>query len=211
MQSSPTYGTSWNTCGRPARHCMERRARNATSGWKTNCSLCFGVVSVASSGGLRQMRTKGRITGAQAAVLTKTITYFENHRHMMAYDEYLAKGYPVATGLVEGVCNSLVNNRMEQSGMRWSFSGAEAMLQSGILCKRSTADLLQVTSFKWHTGHSFEKVRIKEDREWPLEKMNTIPDHSGGQKLTVSWGRDCHGELAVGLRNRGSQTPLEKQ
>lgn len=38
----------------------------------------------------------------------------------MAYDDYLAKGYPVATGLIDGLCNSLVNNRMEQSGMRWS-------------------------------------------------------------------------------------------
>ena len=107
-------------------------------------------------GGLRQMRTKGRITGAQAAVLTKTITYFENHRHMMAYDEYLAKGYPVATGLVEGVCNSLVNNRMEQSGMRWSFSGAEAMLQQRAV--KSNGD--------WNDFWSY-RIECERDRLYP--------------------------------------------
>lgn len=80
-------------------------------------------------GGFRQMLTKGRVTTAQKRALRKTITYLDNHRHMMAYDEYLAKGYPVASGLIEGTCNSLVNDRMEQSGMRWSIDGAEAMLQ----------------------------------------------------------------------------------
>ena len=62
-------------------------------------------------------------------MLRKTITYFENHRHMMGYGEYLAKGYPVASGLIEGACNSLVNDRMEQSGTCWSLNCAEAMLQ----------------------------------------------------------------------------------
>ena len=107
-------------------------------------------------GGLRQMRTKGRITDAQAAVLTKTITYFENHRHMMTYDEYLAKGYPVATGLVEGVCNSLVNNRMEQSGMRWSLSGAEAMLQQRAV--KSNGDWADFWSYR---------IECERDRLYP--------------------------------------------
>jgi len=80
-------------------------------------------------GGLRQRLTKGHLTAVQQRALRKTITYLDNHRHMMAYDVYLAKGYPIGTGVVEGACNSLVNDRMEQSGMRWSAAGAEAMLQ----------------------------------------------------------------------------------
>ncbi len=91
-------------------------------------------------GGFKQRLTKGGVTDKQAAALTKTITYFTNHRHMMAYDEYLAKGYPVATGLIEGLCNSLVNNRMEQSGMRWSLEGAEAMLKQRAVKKNGDWD-----------------------------------------------------------------------
>ena len=61
--------------------------------------------------------------------MRKAITYFHNHRHMMDYGTYLAKGYPIGTGLIEGACGYLVKNRMEGSGMRWSWVGAEAMLQ----------------------------------------------------------------------------------
>ena len=47
---------------------------------------------------------------------------------MMAYNVYLEKGYPIATGVVEGACGSFVKDRMEQSGMRWTINGAQAVL-----------------------------------------------------------------------------------
>lgn len=86
-------------------------------------------------GGLRQMRTKRRLRKAQKTALDKAITYFDNHLHMIDYATYLAKGYPIGSGLVEGLCNSLVNDRMEQSGMRWSVQGAEAMLRQRAVYK----------------------------------------------------------------------------
>lgn len=55
-------------------------------------------------GGLKQILTKQKLRSSQERVLKKVITYFENHRHMMRYDEYLAEGYPIATGLIEGTC-----------------------------------------------------------------------------------------------------------
>jgi hypothetical protein len=88
-------------------------------------------------GGLRQMLTKNQnvFTKPQKKALKKTITYFDNHRHMMAYHVYLKKGYPIATGLVEGTCGSLVKDRMEQSGMRWSINGAQAVLAQRAVVK----------------------------------------------------------------------------
>lgn len=80
-------------------------------------------------GGFKQMVTKNTTTSPQRRVLTKAITYFENHRDMMEYKTYLEKGYPIATGLVEGTCNSLVKDRMEQSGMRWRCKGATGILK----------------------------------------------------------------------------------
>ena len=47
----------------------------------------------------------------------------------MRYDEYLAKGYPIGSGVVEGLCRNFVKDRMELSGMRWTEIGAEAMLE----------------------------------------------------------------------------------
>jgi len=43
----------------------------------------------------------------------------------MRYDEYLAKGWPIASGPVEGACKNLIKDRMERSGMRWTEEMAE--------------------------------------------------------------------------------------
>jgi hypothetical protein len=86
-------------------------------------------------GGLKQIRTKNQLTPHQRKAVKKTITYFENHRHMMDYATYLEKGYPIATGTVEGTCGSLVKDRMEQSGMRWSIAGAQAVLAQRAVVK----------------------------------------------------------------------------
>lgn len=46
----------------------------------------------------------------------------------MKYDEYLRRGYPIASGVIEGACRHLVKDRMERSGMRWTLEGARSML-----------------------------------------------------------------------------------
>jgi hypothetical protein len=46
----------------------------------------------------------------------------------MDYARYLAAGYPIASGVIEGACRHLVGDRMERSGMRWTMPGAQAML-----------------------------------------------------------------------------------
>jgi len=79
-------------------------------------------------GSLKQIGTKHQLQPHQENALEKTITYFENHRPMMDYATYLEKGYPIATGVIEGTCGSLVKDRMEDSGMRWSIAGAQVIL-----------------------------------------------------------------------------------
>lgn len=84
-------------------------------------------------GGLRQMATKrkgskGKLSAAKQRTLTKVCNYFERNRDRMRYEEYLAAGYPVASGVIEGACRHLVKDRMERAGMRWTIDGAQAML-----------------------------------------------------------------------------------
>src|SRR5438105_6328521 len=77
--------------------------------------------------GLREMRTKRNLTGSKKATVTKVCAYFENNRERMHYDEYLAKGYPIASGVIEGACRHLVKDRMERAGMHWTRAGSQAM------------------------------------------------------------------------------------
>ena len=52
----------------------------------------------------------------------------EQLRTHMHYDQYLAAGYPIGSGVAEGACRHLVKDRMELTGMRWERPGAQAML-----------------------------------------------------------------------------------
>ena len=67
-------------------------------------------------------------TVTQRQVVRRTVGYYRRNRPYMCYDEYLAQGWPIGTGVVEGACRHLVKDRMEQSGMRWTKAGAQAVL-----------------------------------------------------------------------------------
>jgi hypothetical protein len=78
--------------------------------------------------GLREMATKRGLSGSKKKTLTRICSYLKNNRGRMRYDEYLAAGYPIASGVIEGACRHLVKDRMERAGMHWTPDGAQAML-----------------------------------------------------------------------------------
>jgi hypothetical protein len=45
------------------------------------------------------------------------------------YASALAKGWPIASGIIEGACRHLVADRMDITGARWGLDGAEAVLK----------------------------------------------------------------------------------
>jgi hypothetical protein len=67
-------------------------------------------------------------TGTQRQAVRQTVGYYRRHQPSMHDDEYLARGWPIGTGVVEGACGHLVKDRMEPSGMRWTKTGAQAVL-----------------------------------------------------------------------------------
>jgi len=79
-------------------------------------------------GGLKQMLTKHALKGVDRKTVESIITYFHHNRARMRYDEYLAAGYPIGSGVAEGACRHLVKDRMERTGMRWTVEGAQAIL-----------------------------------------------------------------------------------
>lgn len=66
--------------------------------------------------------------GAKRKKLVEVITYLENNRQYMKYHDYLAAGYPIGSGVIEGACRYVVKDRMERTGMRWEIEGASSML-----------------------------------------------------------------------------------
>ena len=80
-------------------------------------------------GGLKQMLTKHELTDAKRYDLNQVIGYLERNRKHMRYEICLAKGYPVGSGVIEGACRNLINDRLELTGMSWSLRGAESIMR----------------------------------------------------------------------------------
>jgi hypothetical protein len=64
-----------------------------------------------------------RRTGADACV-----RYLGNKHDFLRYDQALASGWPIATGVIEGACRHLIADRLDIGGARWGLDGAEAVL-----------------------------------------------------------------------------------
>jgi hypothetical protein len=67
-------------------------------------------------------------TATQRQAIRRTVGYYRRNRPYMRDDEYLARGWPIGTGVIEGACRHLVKDRLEPSGMRWTKAGAQAVL-----------------------------------------------------------------------------------
>jgi hypothetical protein len=79
-------------------------------------------------GVLKRLGSQTKLTREKRRTLNAAIVYFENNQQHMKYDEYLAAGLPIGSGVAEGACRHVVKDRLEQTGMRWTLRGAQSML-----------------------------------------------------------------------------------
>ena len=79
--------------------------------------------------------------------------YLQKYAPYLQYDRYLAAGYPIATGVVEGACRHLVRDRMDLTGARWRLVGAEAVLKLRAL--RASGDFDAYWDF--HEAREYER------------------------------------------------------
>ena len=86
--------------------------------------------------------------------LRKELTYFRNQRHRMNYAAYLREQLPIASGVVEAACKTLVTQRLKQSGMRWANPGGQAIL--------TLRSLIQ--SERWESGWAL----LRENYQQPV-------------------------------------------
>ena len=71
---------------------------------------------------------RGRARGNKRKRLEAELTYFRNQRPRMHYADYLRKQLPIASGVMEASCKTLVTQRLKRSGMAWTPVGGQAIL-----------------------------------------------------------------------------------
>jgi hypothetical protein len=91
------------------------------------------------------------LSTSQRQAVQSTLGYYQRNLPYMHYDQYLAQGWPIGTGVVEGACGHLVKDRMEQSAMRWTQPGAQAVLD--LRAVRINDDWDDYQRFRRHRQH----------------------------------------------------------
>jgi hypothetical protein len=110
-------------------------------------------------GGIRQMATKRDLSQPKWDKVEDCLAYFAVRSEYMKYDEYLAAGYPIGSGVVEGACRHLVKDRMEQAGMRWRIAGAQAILSLRAI----------YVNDDWEAFHA-DRIQTEQRKLYPYKK-----------------------------------------
>jgi hypothetical protein len=103
--------------------------------------------------GMTRSATKRRIKGTKREAVDKCAKYILNNRAYMPYREALKRGFPVATGVIEGACRHLVQDRMELTGAKWALLRAEAVLRLRALISSGDFD----EYWKCHLAREYER------------------------------------------------------
>ena len=77
----------------------------------------------------RKTRANPRKRDLDLTDLDRAITYLTSNCKHMRYDKALEKGWPIATGMIEGACRFVIEDRFGITGARWSPDGAETILK----------------------------------------------------------------------------------
>jgi hypothetical protein len=75
---------------------------------------------------VRYRRDQAR--GKSRKTLTAALKYFRTMQDGMEYHACKEACLPIGSGVVEAACKTLVNERLKQSGMRWTLRGGQAIL-----------------------------------------------------------------------------------
>ncbi len=119
-------------------------------------------------GGLRQMGTKRGLKGKRRERLDKLCNYLQKNQSRMRYDEYLAAGYPIASGVIEGACRHFVKDRMERAGMRWTVDRAQAMLDLRSTYLNGDWDEFTAFRIKRETARLYPYRQLFDGNEWSI-------------------------------------------
>jgi hypothetical protein len=78
---------------------------------------------------IRTLRFQCSLTsGNKRKRLEAELTYFRNQQLRMHYSNYIRLNLPIASGVIEASCKTLVTQRLKRSGMAWTNDGGQAVL-----------------------------------------------------------------------------------
>ena len=165
---------------------------------KNGCDAAWGESTQASKDYFERLKTwlKEAADGAERVIrvlrfqaslasgnkrkrLEAELTYFRNQQPRMHYSEYLRMNLPIASGVMEASCKTLVTQRLKRSGMTWTNPGGQAIL--------TLRSLIQ--SNRWHSAwkllsSNFRKAARVLNQSNPHKRK--IVDSNQSQPMTLA-------------------------
>lgn len=129
-----------------AAYCFYKAGSDEAEEWVAERALQILQGNASSvAGGMRRSATLRGLSVKKRKAVDDCADYLLKYKEMLKYDEYLASGLPIATGVIEGTCRHLINDRMDITGARWGLERAEAVLKLRSL--QSSGDLDEYWDF----------------------------------------------------------------
>jgi len=140
--------------------------------------------------GMRRSATLRAMTAAERPPVDECADYLLNYSPYLQYDKALAEGVPIATGVIEGTCRHLVEDRMNLTGARWSLTGAEAVLRLRAL--RSSDDFDAYWEFheqqEYERNHASHYANHRAPETVPSAAFLSQPSRRGTLKIVKKKG-----------------------
>jgi hypothetical protein len=140
--------------------------------------------------GMRRSATLRAMTAVERQPVDECADYLLHYSPYLQYDKALAEGVPIATGVIEGTCRHLVEDRMNVTGARWSLTGAEAVLRLRAL--RSSDDFDAYWEFheqqEYERNHASHYANHRAPETIPSAAFLSQPSRRGTLKIVKKKG-----------------------
>lgn len=103
---------------------------------------------------LREHAADAGLGPEKTETVEKVCTYLENKSPYLDYATALRRGWPIATGIIEGACRHLIKDRLDITGARWSLPGAEAVLKLRALIANGDFE----PYYAWHLRREHQRT-----------------------------------------------------
>jgi len=160
-----------------ASYCFHPKGSEAARQWVDEKLLAIlqGKASDVAAG-IRRAATLAGLSKTKREPVDKGCDYILDHADMMHYDEFLAEGLPIASGVIEGACRHLLQDRLDLSGATWTVQNAEAVLRLRAL--KTSGDFDDYWAF-----HEQEELRRNHLSRFKDSKPPPAPSKSASAKV----------------------------
>jgi hypothetical protein len=112
------------------------------------------AVAAALASVAAKTRADPRKRGLDLTDMDRAVTYLTNNQQHMKYDKALANGWPIATGMIEGACRFVIEDRFGITGARWSPDGAEVILKlRAVVVNGDLGDYMRYYKHRYRDEH----------------------------------------------------------